>query len=408
MAAPDTIDYDEAMIHSREWEFATNPSNWDDERELRRVVALEGIDDALRLKGFKKRVQISVAPETMLAGPGTLSALPLELLFQIIGYLDVNSAEAFGQISRLARLLLEQHPSFKPLMQIMTPLRAFYQSLGTNRRETLDGLANEAYQPYCRACGHQGTLLFLPLGERVCYNCSTHSPAYWCMAVPNAIAAFCLSETEVRKLPILKVIEKQWSAAAFPLTRTEERQDLVPAKAAFLAAIKVWGNRKTMCRYARSNDPDPYHDSYPDEVWVGSAYRFLRNMQIRTPDDPTQLDGLDLFVRPEYNRVTTVPFPWIPRGKSEIERRYMCRGCDWISRQAEISRTLLVYSGINPTLPRKRLTKILCGRRDTAHSWKELMTHVRGCAGAGLLMYTHMVERDFEHGLGHGNFFAWP
>jgi hypothetical protein len=402
----DTIDYDEAMILSKEWAFATNPSNWDDERELRRTVTLEGIDDASRLKGFKKRVSISVAPETMLSGPGALSALPLELLFQVIGYLDVDSAESFGQTSRLARLLLEQHPSYKPLMQVVPPLRAFYHALGINRWETLDALAKELYHPYCRACGHQATLLFLPLGERVCYNCSTHSPAYWCMAVPNAKAAFCISEDQVRKLPILKIREKYWKRAVFPQTVTEERQDLVPAKSAFLAAIEVWGNRQTMCRYAKSNDPDPYHDSYPEEVWLGSAYRFLRNMQIKTPDDPTQLEGPSLFIRPEYNRVTTVPFPWVPRGKTEIERRFMCRGCDWLSRQSEVSHTLLKYSGINPRLPNKRLVKILSGRRNIAHTWKELMIHVRGCAGAGILMYTHMVEKEFENGLGHPNFWV--
>jgi hypothetical protein len=409
MAEPDdTIDYDQEMISSKEWAFATNPSNWDDEQDLRRMVSLEGIDDSSRLKGFKKRVPISVEPETMLAGPETLSALPLELLFQIIGYLDIDSAESFGQTSRLARLLLEQHPSYKPLMQVMPPLRLFFHILGMNRWETLDGLAKELYHPYCRACGHQGTLLFLPLVERICYNCSTHSPAYWCMAIPNAMAAFCISEAEVRKLPILKIREKYWSQATFPLTVTEERRELVPAKSAFLAAIKLWGDRKTMCRYAKSNDPDPYHDSFPEEVWLGSAYRFLRNMQIKTPDDPTQLEGLHLFIRPEYNHVTTVPFPWIPRGKPEIERRFICRGCEYLSKQPEVSRTLLAYSGINPLLPRKRVVKMLSGRRNIAYTWKELMIHVRGCAGAGFLMYHHMVERDFENGLGLMNLWAWP
>lgn len=408
MAELDTTDYDELMILSKEWAYATNPSNWDDEQELRRMVSLEGIDDSPRLKGFKKRVPISVKPETILAGPGTLSALPLELLFRIIGALDVDSAESFGQTSRLSRFLLEQHPSYKPLMQIMTPLRVFYRNAGTNRSENLDDLAREVYYPYCRACGHQGTLLFLPLAERVCYNCSTHSPAYWCIAVPNAMAAFCISEAQVRKLPILKVREKFWKQATFPLTAADERQDLVPAKSAFLAAIKVWGNRRTMCRYAKSNDPDPYYDSFPEEVWLGSAYRYMRNMQTKTPDDPTQLQGPHIFMRPEYNRITTVPFPWIPRGKTEIERRYLCRGCEYLSKQPEVSATLLMYSGIKPNLPTKRVAKMLMGRRDTAHTWKELMIHIRGCAGAGILMYNHIVERDFQNGLGHKNFWASP
>jgi hypothetical protein len=404
----DSINYEEAMILSKEWAFATNPYNWDDERELRRMVALEGIDDAERLKGFEKRVPISVAPEAILAGPGTLSALPLELLFQIIGSLDLDSAESFGQTSRLARFLLQQHPSYKPLMHIITLLRVFYHNIGAKGWESLDDLANEMHHPYCRACGHQGTLLFLPLAERVCYNCSTHSPTYWCMAVPNAMAAFCMSEAQVRQLPILKIREKHLTQAPFPAIRTVERQDLVPAKSAFLAALKIWGNRKTMCRYARSNDPDAYTNPCAEDIWLGSAYRFLRNLQIQTPDDPTQLPGLTLFMRPEYNRITTVPFPWIPRGKTEIERRFMCRGCEWLTKQPDVSRTLLEYSGINPDLPKKRLVKILSGRRDTAYSWKELMLHVRGCAGAGVLMFNHIVERDFENGFGREDFLNLP
>ncbi|KAF3390260.1 hypothetical protein F1880_009325 [Penicillium rolfsii] len=407
MATTNDINYEQEMILSKEWSFATNPANWDDEQELRRMVALEGIDDAPRLKGFKKRVPISITPETILAGPGSLSKLPLELLFRVIGVLDVDSAEAFGQTSRLARFMLEQHPSYKPLMQIIIALRVFYRNSGTDRWETLDDLTREMHHPYCRACGHQGTLLFLPLAERVCYNCSTHSPAYWCIAIPNAMAAFCISEKQVRKLHVMKIHETKWRQAAFPIARTECRE-LVPAKSAFLAAVKAWGNRKTMCRYARSNDPDPYPDSFPEEVWLGSAYRFMRNMQTKTPDDPTQLEGPHIFMTPEYNQITAVPFPWIPKGKTEIERRFMCRGCEYLSRQPEVSRVLLEYSGIKPTLPDRRVKKMLLGRRDTAHTWNELMSHVRGCAGAGILMFNRMVERDFEHGLGHAHFWTWP
>lgn len=405
---PDSNDYHEEVISSKEWSWAINPFNWPDKEELRRVVALEGIDDHPRLRVLPhKPKRIPIEPDTVTSSPGTLSALPAEIMFQVMNYLDLPSAENLGQTCRAARYLLESHPGYKTLQRFVPPLRKGYIFCGLSSGNSLKELEAELHYPYCRACGHHGTELFLPLGERVCHNCVLRSPSFWCIAVPDAMAAFCLSEAQVRQLPIMKVREKYWDPDNFPHTYLEDRQDLVPAKAAFLTAMNIWGNRQTMCRYASANDPDNHVTASASEQWVGAAYRFLRNMQIRTPDDPTQLvSPPELQLTLKVLRTCTVPFPWLPKGESEIERRILCRGCEWLEQHPEVSIEMLEYSGIKPDLPVKRLRCMIAGRRDRAYLWKELMRHIRGCVGAGFLMRRHIVERDFQDGLGRKEWFA--
>ncbi|KAJ5459654.1 uncharacterized protein N7458_001206 [Penicillium daleae] len=397
----DPAEYAKAIISSKEWAWATNPFNWHDQDELRRFVALDGLDESSRLSSTTLLTPISFEAGTQPSGPGTLSTLPLEIMFKVMDYLDISSVEALGQTCKMARSMIKKHPTYKILIKLVPTLRSAVEKCGLQESACLEDLAEELHYPYCRACGHQGTELFLPLGERVCFNCSTLSPAYWCMAVPDATAAFCLSEAQVREFPILKLKERFWAANNFLKTVNIDRQDLVPAKAAFLTAMKIWGNRKTMCRYAAPNDPDDAFDAHPDDAFLGAAYRFLRNMQVKAPNDPSQLDGPQPRLPEFYANMITVPFPYLPKGKTEIERRFMCRGCYWLAQQPRVEAAMLKYSDINPDFSAQRVKQMISGRRNTSYSWEELMMHIRGCAGAGFLMYQHVIERDYEYGLGN-------
>lgn len=390
----------EAAIQSKEWSWATNPYNWYDKQELRRVIAIEGIDDHPHLREDPNRPKrIPVAPDTVTSGPGTLSSLPADIVFQVINYLDVLTAEKLGQTCRAARCLLEQHPIYRTLQHVVPSLHKRYKICGLSSGNSLEELLAELHYPYCRTCSHHGTELYLPLGERVCHNCVSRNQAFWCIAVPDAMDIFCLSESQVRQLPIMRVREKHYVPFDFPNTETVERQDLVPAKAAFLTAISIWGNRETMCRYASSNDPGQRLSAPAQEKWLGNAYRYLRDMEVQTSDDPTQLGSpVQLQLPPHVLRTCTVPFPWLPKGKEQIERRFLCRGCEWLKEYPDVSIEMLEYSGINPNLPAKRLKCMIAGRMDRAYLWRELLRHVRCCAGAGFLMRRHVVERELQFG----------
>ncbi|OOQ81874.1 hypothetical protein PEBR_41358 [Penicillium brasilianum] len=393
--------YEKALISSKEWAWATNPSNWYDQEVLRRIVASDGADDALALMdlpNLPKRLHVSHAPDTLISAPGTLSALPLEIVFKVIDHLNIKSAELFSQTCRMSRYLLQQHPSYKALLQFAMPLRYLYEKCGLADYNSIYDLGKELQYPKCRCCGHEGTKLYLPFGERICGNCSAYNPAFWCISIRDAMSIFCMSDRQIRELPTIKAKELLWNRGN-PLGPVQiDREGLVSAKAAFLAAMDIWGNRETMCRYASAYDNDfDYNEAFDHDMLV-AAYWVLRNIQIKTPDDPTQLDGPSIFLPPQVSTVTSVPFPWIPRGNTEAERRYMCRGCEWLSDKNGVSHTLLEYSGINPKLPHDRVKRILAGRREMIYTWKDLMTHVRGCAGAGILMRRYFVERDYEWG----------
>lgn len=392
-------EYQQALIGSKEWAWTTNPSNWHSKEALRHIVALDGDDDASALKGaleLPERLQVSPAPDTLISGPGTLSALPLEIVFQVMDHLDINSAEVFSQTCRMSRYLVQNHPTYKLLLPFARPLQNLYRECGIETCNSINGLGKELRYPYCRCCGRHGTKLFLPLGERICANCSAGNPAYWCISVKAARAAFCLNERQIRKLPIVTTKEFHWNWGNLLDPLQVDRGDFVSAKAAFLAAMDVWGNRKTMCRYASAYDDESDDDTHVVNDGLVAAYWILRNMQIKTPDDPTQLDGPTRVMPPQMAAITSVPFPWIPKGKTEVDHRYMCRGCKWLNERNKVSETLLKYSGINPKLSDVRVKRIIMGRCEMSYTWEDLMIHVRGCAGAGILMRRYFVERDAQ------------
>ncbi|KAJ5377256.1 uncharacterized protein N7496_004665 [Penicillium cataractarum] len=395
-----SAEYEQALICSKEWAWATNPSNWHSQEALCHTVALDGDDDASALKAIlelPERLHVTPAPDTLISGPGTLSALPLEIIFQVMDQLDIKSAVVFSQTSRMSRYLVQNHPSYKPLLQFAMPILKLYSEYGIETCNNINDLGKELRYPYCRCCGRHGTRLFLPLGERVCVNCSAGNPAYWCISVKDAMAIFCMNERQIRKLPILTMKELCWNVWSILDPLPAGRGDFVSAKGAFIAAMDIWGNRKTMCRYASVYDDDRHRDDPDiDKDGLLAAYWVLRNMQIKTPDDPTQLDSPTLVMPPQIVSIMSAPFPWIPKGKTEVDRRYMCRGCLWLSERNKVSDTLLKYSGINPKLSDARVKRIIAGRCQMTYTWEDLMTHVRGCAGAGILMRRYFVERDHQ------------
>ncbi|KAJ5153417.1 uncharacterized protein N7482_009895 [Penicillium canariense] len=398
------LTYEEKMILLPCWKEAIDPANWQNHNELRKVIALKGIDNPEGLTARIDRPRTYLPPDSVVSGPGVLSSLPLELVYHVISFMDLASAEYFSQTCRMSRYLLEHHVFYSVIARFVPRLRAIYALCGLKGWNTLYGLAEELHYPYCRTCGRQGTSLFLPLGERVCYNCSTQNPAFWCLSVSDAMNAFCMCQSQVESLPLVKSRMTVFSTANFPEVIADDESVLVPAKAAFLAALKIWGSRENMMRYSKPGDPDVYADSTLDEVLVGASFRFLRNMQLKTADDPSQLDGPVIYMHPRMSSLVTVPFPWVPRDKDDCEHRYMCRGCDWLSKQCYIGPNLLEYSGIDSRLPKARLDRIILGRRDIAHTWEELKEHIATCAGAGVLLRMYILERDHEDGMGSSLF----
>ncbi|KAK8079769.1 hypothetical protein PG997_007587 [Apiospora hydei] len=113
---------------------------------------------------------------------GTLNALPLEILQQIMYELDMCSLLTFVGTNRSCGHIVTTLQDFKLVVSCPQLAGAVYQL--RCRSFGLRQLAASIRSPECNCCGRFGDLFYLITAERLCYHC-WRSDRYWKAIFPN-------------------------------------------------------------------------------------------------------------------------------------------------------------------------------------------------------------------------------
>lgn len=248
---------------------------------------------------------------------GRFETIPLELLHECLGHLDVLS------LQRLSRVCLHGKRVVESLLQLSTPMEATRDTLVIlNRAQVLglhsvNALCAALSSDTCISCDAYGPFLHLLSAQRCCFLCVMANQSLWMVSVPTSKLCFGLKEKQLRKLPVM------WSIPGkYRVPRSRSRLQsirLTTIKAAKELALKKCGSLEAFEKAC------PFHpDDFPPfkvDLWM-----WYRNAPLHAyvPDACVVDDG-ETRPKDPYAGMGAVHFPSISAG--QVEQGLWCRGC---------------------------------------------------------------------------------
>ncbi|KAB5559953.1 F-box domain-containing protein [Coniochaeta sp. 2T2.1] len=283
--------------------------------------------------------------------------------------LDIQSVVRFARVFSRGSSCVQSHRARRDLATFAP------QALSALGRAGLIGLHSVAdlhavfRTERCAACVEFGAFLFLPTGERCCWECLRYNPSFRMLLPNKAMRVFGLSQRHLERLPTLHVIPGDYGISADP---APDDCRLVSVQAAKALGLEVHGSAENLaqamarrCRSARLR------------VEGG---RFLQSGLV------VASQGQDLLLLPshgnipndEYFGMASIPFPSLSKS-GRIEHGLWCRGCALTLRRYHF----LPRDVLAAVVPANREPqRVLIGLERPARSKEAFLDHVKSCYGA--------------------------
>ena len=142
---------------------------------------------------------------------GALDLLPLELLQEILSYLDLRSLANFRHANRRATEVVESIPRYKATMTHAGYVIPCILGIETGPWITLGTLYDQICTAKCEKCGDFGGYLYILTCTRVCFYCFTEDKKYLPLLFNDAIRSFGIDRRIIQTLPHMKSIPGEYS-----------------------------------------------------------------------------------------------------------------------------------------------------------------------------------------------------
>ncbi|KAI0533865.1 hypothetical protein GGR58DRAFT_94157 [Xylaria digitata] len=300
---------------------------------------------------------------------GPLGSLPLELLFNVIEFLDFQSLLRLMRVSLQWKVAVEALPAYVALTK---HARGQLNTLGLSgiiKHHTASALYDALLSQKCASCFEFGGFLFLPTCEKICFACLLHNKAYWMLPTSMAKECFSLTYAELNTLPILQAIPGSYFVGS---QRTQRSSiPLVSVKQAKQLANKVHGSaRMTAIKYVES------------KTVHNAMYHLLHRASLDPPGcDLSRVRSKFHLVDDEYCGTAAIRFPYVKAGQADSGR--LCRGCEYISQNFDSLpdhiKAPIVPPGVDKSIPLRAIATRLRSRRG-------FVDHISNCYGVKRLL----------------------
>ncbi|KAL4950929.1 hypothetical protein BDW69DRAFT_46576 [Aspergillus filifer] len=146
------------------------------------------------------------------ASLGNLSALPLEILWEIFQHLDIVSLLSIRHVNKRAAHIVCAIPSYRVVVEhaldtlcvvLRTKIAPYYR---------FSDLQRILYMKSCSLCGSFGGFVFLPSLTRCCFSCAESALEFRIITSPDLKRFFKQTFRQVSKLvPVLKSLPGMYS-----------------------------------------------------------------------------------------------------------------------------------------------------------------------------------------------------
>jgi hypothetical protein len=291
-----------------------------------------------------------VAPATASISTGALNRLPLEVMHNLLGYLDIAAIGYFRCLSWNTRVIVDLFPPYRDLAthasSVLRVLYATHLASTYSVWQLYTVLTNDR----CVCCEAFGPFLSLITCERCCFSCLYDSKmAPTTLAI--AAATFGLSKNKIeQKIPVVETLP-----GIYTILRKKRTRALKAVSVEKVLALAVEKVNKT--QYAEEDV------AKLDE----RARRFFRDY-----NDPLRF-------------MVSTPIPYLNTRDRRTELGVWCRGCEWEWR-----------GSMGQTWSSHFRRRVL----DTAYSKEEYLRHFEECKAAQELWERVQGEGE-EHIIKH-------
>ncbi|KAI0439498.1 hypothetical protein F4803DRAFT_44829 [Xylaria telfairii] len=317
--------------------------------------------DMVPRKPFRKPVCLSLGP---------IGNLPVELLFEVLEFLDFQSLMRLMRVSLQWKMAVEALPAY---VALTTHAREELNTMGLTgiiKHHTASALHRALLSQKCASCFEFGGFLFLPTCERICFVCLMHNQAYWMLSIWQARECFSLTEEKLRTLPVLQAIPGSYFVGSQQTQRCSI--PLVSVKQAKQLANEVHGSaRMTAIKYVESK---PFARS--------TVYQRFHHAPLDPPG--CDLSRVRLKAPPEdddYCGMAAIRFPYVRAGHADVGR--LCRGCEYISRNFDSLPDAVKVQAVPPGVDKKTP---LCAISTRLRSRRGFIQHISSCYGVERLL----------------------
>ncbi|KAF6808060.1 hypothetical protein CMUS01_13972 [Colletotrichum musicola] len=191
---------------------------------------------------------------------GVLDRLPPEITSTILGFLDLPSLAVFARASHRANDVIRSLRQYQDLLAFAPEAVEALRCTDLMRVHSAAHLHDALRSRRCATCIERGEFLFLPTGERCCWQCLRDHPLLRMITPWQARQYFCLSERHVRRLTLFTVIDGCYGIyGVYDVRQRSVRgRRLVSARAAVELGLKVHGSAENLsiAVFVYLNHPD--------------------------------------------------------------------------------------------------------------------------------------------------------
>lgn len=310
---------------------------------------------------------------------GGLDRLPVELLHEVLGHLDVQSLTRLSRTCYQANAILGINSSYQHLLSHAADALVALSRTKLIHRYSLSQLDAVLQSQRCETCPGYGAFLFFPTCERCCWQCLQFRKER--LVVPPGVAckALGLTAEEVQQLPLMTSIPGRYGTRQLLV---DKPINLVAVAHSMELAISFYESAEHL-REALSQQ----------DITGTAAYtaRFLQRLlwvddyfdTILVPDRGSSLVG-------RYFGLASIRFPSLTR-PDHIEYGHWCRGCEWVYDRrdqlpADAVAHMVVLADPDPD-------RVLLRMARTAYSTIGFLEHIQHCYGAQKLL-SEPAEED--------------
>jgi hypothetical protein len=292
--------------------------------------------------------------------------LPSEVTCGILGYLDYASLGEMRLVNSQSRSLVDSLPAFRDVVELAPEVLHILAVTGVVSMFSANQVHATFMNYRCAFCPNFGPYLYVPSCSRCCDKCLEQDMRTATISASDAAELFCVPETLLRQLPVVKVIPKLYTPSTIDVSPTPDFLVNVPDVYQLSLRQHNYGLLDKSLNLV--NVPDVYHLSLRQHNY-GLLEKSLNHH------------------RSDLRFMTATALPFFTRSTNKLEWGIYCKGCDGAGTDS-----------IDDSSP---FYAVLCriknlGWFPTAYTEEGFLEHLQVCESAKKLWNRHIEEDDGE------------
>jgi len=216
----------------------------------------------------------------------------------------------------------------------------------------------------CQTCDEYGPFLHLPTCTRCCFRCLREHSRLWMLPISKAKACFELTDSQLKRLPIMRSIPGSYSVS-YQISRKRPLRLLCVGPAKQLALLE-------------NGDFEARLESkYHNRLVSQKDYYKYKSFMAELDDVPRS--SMSNIGNDEYCGMASIPFPHLT-AEHAIDEGYWCLGCELTSQTwRDDGLTPAELSRLNPITTLRRRDYQLRELAQRARSSAGLLEHLPHC-----------------------------